>query len=99
MKVLVKLLLVLFIAAALPCAGFAAAPTITTASLPNGVATKAYTTTTLTATGGTSPYTWSFPGGISPIPALTLDPNGTLSGTPTTAGTYNNFSITVTDSS
>ncbi|GAA0260554.1 hypothetical protein GCM10010492_71940 [Saccharothrix mutabilis subsp. mutabilis] len=49
---------------------------------------------TVTASGGTAPYTFSFTG----LPAgLTGASNGTVSGTPTTAGTYN-VTVTVTDS-
>ncbi|XVV06891.1 S8 family peptidase [Actinosynnema sp. CA-248983] len=49
---------------------------------------------TVTASGGTPPYTFSFTG----LPAgLTGASNGTVSGTPTTAGTYN-VTVTVTDS-
>jgi hypothetical protein len=42
----------------------------------------------LTAAGGTQPYTWSILTGSLP-PGLTLNPaNGTIAGTPTTAGTF-----------
>ena len=59
---------------------------ITTLSLPNGVKNMAYTGT-LTAAGGTSPYTWSIANGALP-PGLTLS-GGTIAGTPTTTGTFN----------
>nr|WP_309110735.1 S8 family serine peptidase [Saccharothrix sp.] len=49
---------------------------------------------TVTASGGTPPYTFSFTG---LPPGLTGGSNGTVSGTPTTAGTYN-VTVTVTDS-
>jgi hypothetical protein len=67
-----------------------AAPTISTASLGNGVVGTPYTSTLLQATGGTSPYTWSAPttGGNRLPPGLTLATNGVLSGTPTEAGIY-----------
>ncbi|HUA60071.1 MAG TPA: putative Ig domain-containing protein [Verrucomicrobiae bacterium] len=66
---------------------------ITTQTLPSGVAGTAYTTT-LTATGGDQPYTWTAPG----IPTgLTLSAAGTLSGTPASSGTYS-ITFTVTDS-
>ncbi len=69
---------------------------ITTASpLPLGSVGSAYTTTLL-ASGGTAPYTWSLASGALPAP-LTLSPAGVLAGTPTTAGTYT-FSIKATDS-
>jgi phosphodiesterase/alkaline phosphatase D-like protein/outer membrane protein OmpA-like peptidoglycan-associated protein len=52
---------------------------------------------TFTATGGTSPYTWSKTGTLPPgLNVTTVSGNGVLSGTPTTAGTYQ-FTIDVTD--
>lgn len=52
---------------------------------------------TLTASGGTPPYTWSL-SGTSVLPTgLSLSPQGVISGTPTTAGTTN-FTLQVTDS-
>jgi hypothetical protein len=67
---------------------------ITTASLPAGVVGAAYNTT-LAATGGTTPYTWSATG----LPAgLTLNAStGVISGTPTATGT-STVAVTVTDS-
>jgi len=67
---------------------------ITTTSLPAATVGTAYSQT-LSATGGTTPYTWSRSSGILP-PGLTLSSGGVLSGTPTTAGTYS-FTIEVTD--
>jgi hypothetical protein len=77
--------------------------TITTASLPSGTAGTAYSAT-LEATGGKGTLTWSQPfnqGSLLP-PGLTLNANGTITGTPTTtplaSGSY--FVIVqVTDSS
>jgi len=70
---------------------------ITTSSLPGGQMQTSYTTS-LQATGGTAPYTWSvisgqLPNGVSLSPA-----NGTMTGTPTLAGTFT-FSIQVKDNS
>ncbi len=68
--------------------------TITTTSLPGGKVSVAYTAT-LAASGGTTPYTWSSGGGLPP--GLTLSGSGTISGTPTTAGTYQ-VTVNVADS-
>lgn len=68
--------------------------TISTTSLSNGTVSTAGTQT-FVATGGTGSYTWSLAGGSLP-PGMTLAANGTLSGTPSSAGTYA-FSVKVTD--
>jgi len=68
---------------------------IGTASLPNGTTGTAYSAT-LTASGGTAPYTWSLAGGALP-PGLALSGGGAISGTPTTAGGYG-FTVKATDS-
>jgi uncharacterized protein (TIGR03437 family) len=71
-------------------------PTITTAPpLPSGPVGVPYSQQ-IAATGGVPPYQFSS-NGILP-PGLSLSPSGVLSGTPTTAGTFNNFHIAVTDS-
>ncbi len=67
----------------------------TTSSLPNANVNQTYSTT-LTASGGTAPYSWSVVSG-SMAPGLTLSTSGTISGTPTTAGQYT-FSVQVKDS-
>ena len=72
-----------------------AALSVTTATLPDGTAGTAYTDTTLDATGGVSPYTWSVPTGTLP-PGLSLSSSGVISGTPTSPGTFG-FTVTVTD--
>ncbi|MGD0500985.1 MAG: putative Ig domain-containing protein, partial [Bryobacteraceae bacterium] len=65
----------------------AAGPSIITAStLPFGSVGAAYQET-LSATGGSSPYTWSVVSGALPG-GLTLSSGGTISGTPTTPGFY-----------
>ncbi len=67
---------------------------ITTASLPAGTVGVAYSAT-LTASGGTPPYTWSLASGSLPA-GLTLN-SSAISGTPTAAGTAN-FTVQVFDS-
>jgi Putative Ig domain len=70
---------------------------ITTTSLPNGSLGAVYPSTTLQATGGVQPYTWTITMGSLP-PGLTLT-NGVISGTPTgtTTGT-SSFTVQVSDS-
>ncbi|MCC7196406.1 MAG: hypothetical protein IT356_12705, partial [Gemmatimonadaceae bacterium] len=60
--------------------------TISPATVPNATVGVSYTTT-LTAGGGTGPYTWSIPTGSAPA-GLALSPSGMLSGTPTVAGSF-----------
>lgn len=66
----------------------------TPSTLPGGVIGVAYSTP-LRAGGGTIPYQWSVTAGSLP-PGLTLAPDGSLTGTPTQAGTFN-FTGTVVD--
>ncbi len=70
----------------------------TPSNLPGGTVGVAYSTT-LSATGGQSPYTWSISNGSLP-PGLTLDTStGIISGTPTSAsGSPFSFQATVSDS-
>ena len=72
---------------------------VTTTSLAAGSIGNAYTSQTLQATGGISPYKWSVTAGSLPA-GLSLNGNtGVISGTPT--GTYVgtvNFTVTATDS-
>jgi uncharacterized protein (TIGR03437 family) len=69
--------------------------TVTSTSLPAGIAGTAYPVQTFTASGGNSPYTFSLKGSL---PAgLTLS-NGSITGTPTASGT-STFTVTATDSS
>jgi hypothetical protein len=67
----------------------------TTFPAPPATDVGATYTDTLTATGGTTPYTWSLNAGTLP-PGITLSAAGVLAGTPTTAGTYP-FSVNVID--
>ena len=68
---------------------------ITSASLDNGQKGSAYAAT-LQAGGGTPNYTWSIASGSLPA-GLSLNPNGSVSGTPTSAGT-SFVTVQVTDS-
>ena len=69
---------------------------ITTASTPNGQFNVAYTTT-LQASGGIAPLTWSIASGSLPTGLSLASTTGIISGTPTAAGTFN-FTAKVTDS-
>jgi Zn-dependent metalloprotease len=61
--------------------------TVTNPGSKSGTVGTAISSFTLSASGGTSPYTWSATG---LPPGLTIgSTTGTVSGTPTTAGTYN----------
>ena len=68
---------------------------ITTTSLPNGIVNSAYSAT-LKSVGGTGTVTWSVSQGNLPA-GLSLSGGGTISGSPTTAGT-SNFTVSATDS-
>jgi hypothetical protein len=72
-------------------------PVITTASLPNGQVGTAYTSS-LAASGGTSPYTWSLTAGTLPA-GLSLSASGVIIGTPTAAASATSLTFKVTDSS
>lgn len=86
------------------CVGFttiqlsvSTAMSITTASLPNGTEGTAYTSTTLAATGASTPYqNWRVSSGTLPAGLAINSSTGLLSGTPTSTGTYV-FSISVDD--
>jgi len=70
---------------------------ITTSLLPNGSVNVAYSTT-LQASGGTGPYSWSISAGSLPG-GLSLDANtGVISGTPTTSE-KSSFTVQVVDAS
>lgn len=74
----------------------AATIAVAPATLPGATRNIAYSQT-LTASGGTAPYTFTVTGGALPT-GLTLASSGTLSGTPTTAGSFT-FTATATDAS
>jgi hypothetical protein len=60
--------------------------TIITLSVPEGEVGLAYSAT-LSATGGTPPYSWSVQAGALP-PGLSLSAAGAISGTPALEGDY-----------
>lgn len=68
--------------------------TITTTTLPNGVSGVAYSQT-ISASGGTAPYSFSVNAGSLPA-GLSLSPSGLLTGTPTLNGPYT-FQVRVSD--
>lgn len=70
---------------------------ITTASLPNATVGQNYSLT-LTAIGGTAPYTWSVTSGSLPAGLTLQGPNGIISGTPKQFGT-STFTIQAQDNS
>jgi hypothetical protein len=75
----------------------AAAPLTTSSTLADGTYGTPYSAT-LSASGGTPPYSWSVISGSLPT-GLSLDPgSGTISGTPTAAGS-STFTVQITDSS
>jgi hypothetical protein len=67
---------------------------ITSSPLPGGAVGQSYSTT-LAAASGTTPYSWTITSGN--VPGLMLNSNGSYTGTPSTAGTYN-LTLQVTDS-
>jgi hypothetical protein len=64
--------------------------TVTNPGAKSGTVGTAIASFTLSATGGSAPYTWT---GSGLPPGVSVSSSGTVSGTPTTAGTYN---VTVT---
>jgi hypothetical protein len=75
----------------------AAVKIITPPVMPDGTTGTLYSQQFL-ATGGVTPYTWSVAAGSIPTGLTLSTSTGSLSGTPTTAGTFN-FTIGVTDQS
>ena len=71
-------------------------PSITTNTLLTWTVGVAYSQT-LTATGGTLPYTWTITSGTLPA-GLSLSSTGIISGTPTTADGPTSITFQVTDS-
>src|SRR6266568_3248190 len=71
-------------------------PAITTSSLPAGQMGAAYQAT-LSASGGTIPYSWSLASGSLPAGLSLNSASGVISGTPSASGT-SSFTVQVTDS-
>jgi hypothetical protein len=69
---------------------------ISTSTLPNATVGNSYSQS-LTATGGTAPYTWTTTSGTLPA-GLSLSSNGVISGTPTTLSGSTSVTFEVTDS-
>jgi Putative Ig domain len=67
---------------------------ITTGNLPQGQQGDAYSEV-FSATGGTTPYSWSISAGTPPA-GIAMNANGDFAGMPTAAGTFN-FTVKVTD--
>lgn len=74
--------------------GGTTAVSVTNPGSRTGTVGTAITSFTLSASGGTSPYTWSATG---LPPGVSISSAGTVSGTPTTAGTYS-VTASATDS-
>src|SRR6202043_345481 len=72
----------------------ASTPQITTAQLTGGTVASSYSAT-LSASGGSTPYTWSLASGTLPN-GLTLNAGGSISGTPSLAGSFS-FTVQVKD--
>jgi Putative Ig domain len=70
---------------------------VTTTTLPGGTVGTQYTPS-LTATGGTPPYTWSQTSGGTMPPGVSFSNAGVFNGTPTTVGNYGPYIFTATDS-
>src|SRR5689334_13598822 len=87
---------VLAVAAMLVCAGVgrAQAPVLSGGTLPQGDAQTPYSQPSLVSSGA-PPYTWTVESGSVP-PGLNLNTDGSISGTPSTAGLFS-FTAHVTD--
>ena len=99
-RTLLSLLFLVVVSLFAGCGGDGSSPppifSVTTASLPGGTVGTVYSQT-LTASGGTSPYTWSISVGTLPAGLNLNSTTGVISGTPTAAGTVN-FTVMATDS-
>ncbi|HTS04021.1 MAG TPA: putative Ig domain-containing protein [Candidatus Eisenbacteria bacterium] len=70
---------------------------VTTSSMTAATVGTAYTAS-LQATGGTAPYTWTLKSGALPA-GISLSSDGSISGTPSAAGTAGSLVFQVTDAS
>jgi len=68
---------------------------VTTTTLPGGTVGKSYLTS-LQASSGTKPYTWSLSAGTLPTGLSLVSSTGVISGKPTTTGIHN-LTVKVTD--
>ena len=78
----------------------ATSPSISTTTVPDGTTGTAYTTS-ITATGGTAPYTWSLSSGTLPAGlalGTSTTSSETIAGTPTSAQQGASFTVQVKDS-
>jgi hypothetical protein len=68
------------------------------APLPNGAECMAYSASVFSVEGGTAPFTWSVASGTLPPGLSFVAADGSITGTPTAAGTFD-FTVMVVDSS
>jgi hypothetical protein len=73
----------------------AAAPSVSTLSLPDGEIGAPYSQTVV-GTGGTTPYAWTVTTGSLPVGLALNSATGVISGTPSTTGAPT-FTVTLTD--
>jgi hypothetical protein len=74
------------------------APSITTTSVPAATKTQSSYSTTLTETGGASPFTWSLSSGSLPAGLGLNSSTGVISGPVSSTATTQTFTVMVTDS-
>ena len=77
------------------CAGVCPSITVNPPTLPNGALGNPYSQT-VSASGGSTPYTFSISSGSLPSGLILSPATGLISGTPSVAGTFT-FTVTATD--